>query len=71
MQVALDEAAGDETAVQVDGPARVLCLARILEPRCYRRDLSRHDANIAGSALIDSRVLQDEVHGHPRCQALA
>ena len=24
-----------------------------------------------GSALVDSRVLQDEVHGHPRCQALA
>ena len=65
MQVGLDEAAGDETAVQVD------CLARVLEPRCYRRDLTRHDANIAGSALVDSRVLQDEVHGHPRCQALA
>src|ERR1700730_13660445 len=60
MDVRLDEAGRDEPAVDVDR------LAFHIELRSARRDLSGHDPDVGkpSIAAADSRVLQDEIHGH-------
>jgi hypothetical protein len=60
MDVRLDEAGRNEPTVDVDR------LPFHIQLRCDRRDLSGHDPDVGklSIAAAESRVFQDQIHGH-------
>ncbi len=58
VEVRFDESGGNQPAVEVNR------FALGFEPRGDRRDPSRGDPDVAALPIVDSRVLQDQIHGH-------